>query len=67
MESFEHDSCLRGYHVYQTIWSAVVGESLTCRRELLNLRDRYSVAVLKDDVTIGHLPAKVSRICSIFL
>ena len=48
-------------------WDAVVGESLTCRREPLNPRDRYTLAVMKNDVIIGHLPAKVSRICSIFL
>ena len=58
MASFECDSCVRGYHVYQSIWSAAVGESLTCRREPLNPQDRYSVAVMKDDVIIGYLLAK---------
>ena len=45
---------MRGYHIYQTIWDAVVGETLECRRQPLNEHDRYAVAVTKDDVIIGH-------------
>ena len=56
---------MRGYHVYQTIWDAVVGETLECRRQPLNEHNRYAVAVIKDDVIIGHLPRKVSRLCSL--
>ena len=41
MADFERVSCMRGYHVHRYIWDAVVGESLTCRREPLNPRDRY--------------------------
>ena len=51
MASYEHNSCMRGYHVYQSIWSAVVGETLTCKRESLNPRDRYSMAVYLQQVT----------------
>lgn len=67
METLEKDLCIRGYHVYQQIWSAAVGEVLSCCREPTNLRDRYAVAVEKDDIIIGHLPRKVSRVCSIFM
>ena len=31
------------------------------------MKDRYAVAVIKDGVIIGHLPRKVSRVCSLFL
>ena len=29
------------------------------------LYDRYAIAVMKDDVVIGHLPRALSRICSL--
>ena len=45
MENFERELCVRGYHVYQRIWTAAVGEVLHCEREPTNSRDRYAVAV----------------------
>ena len=35
--------------------------------EVLNSLDHYAVAVVRDDVVVGHLPKKISRICSLFL
>ena len=67
METCERFCCVRGYHVYQDIWSASVGEVLPCEREPANSTGRYAVAVTKDGVIIGHLPRKVSRVCSLFL
>ena len=46
METFERELCVRGYHVYQRIWMAAVGEVLHCEREPTNSRDRYAVAVV---------------------
>lgn len=66
MES-EVACCVRGYHVYQAIWTAVVGEELVCEREPTNSLDRYAVAVLKNEIIIGHLPRKTSKVCSLFL
>ena len=65
METFERELCVRGYHVYQRIWTAAVGEVLHCEREPTNSRNRYAVAVKKDEIAIGHLPRKVSRVCSL--
>ena len=65
--TFEKDCCVRGYHIYQRVWDAAIGENLICRREPTNERDRYAVAVTKDGTVIGHLPRKVSRVCSLFL
>ena len=45
METFERKLCVRGYHVYQRIWTAAVGEVLHCEQEPTNSRDRYAVAV----------------------
>ena len=46
---------------------AVVGESLVCERDPENASDRYAVAVKNEGTIIGHLPRKVSRVCSLFL
>ena len=45
-----------------------MGEELLCERELGNVVDRYAIAVKKPDsgVTVGHLPKKISRVCSMF-
>ena len=57
---------MRGYHVYKDIWEANVGEELECVRERRNEKDRYAVAVVKNDTIIGHLPRKISKVCSFF-
>ena len=67
MDGYERVLCIRGYHVYQAIWTAAIGEVLPCVRELTNTEDRYAVAVQRNGITVGHLPKKVSRICSLFL
>ena len=67
MAEWEVDSCVCGYHVYESIWVAVLGERIVCIREPLNSRDRYAVALKKDGVVIGHLPQKISRVCSSFI
>ena len=53
--------------MYSSIWDISIGEQLECAREPLNDSDRYAVAVIKDSVTIGHLPRKISQVCSLFL
>ena len=64
---YERSCCVRGYHVYKAIWTASVGEPLICERVPENASDRYAVAVKKEGTIIGHLPRKVSRVCSLFL
>ena len=56
-----------GYHVHKAIWRAAITETLDCGREPTNASDRYAVAVVRGCVIIGHLPRKISRVCSIFL
>lgn len=60
MDEWEIPSCIRGYHVYKSVWAAVVAEVLLCSRELTNSADRCAVAVLKNEVVIGHIPRKIS-------
>lgn len=67
MEGFERPCCIRGHHIYKDIWEAAIGEHLACEGENANNHDHYAVAVLKDRTIVGHLPRKVSRVCSLFL
>ena len=67
MEKFFERSCFRGYHVYKTVWAAMVGEALVCEREPKNSSDRYTVAVKNEGTIIEHSPRKLSRVCSLFL
>ena len=48
----EVESCVCSHHVYSTIWIPVLGELLTCKRELDNSEDRYAVAICKIEDTI---------------
>ena len=67
METFQKESCVRGYHRYRELWDAVVGEELGCQRERGNATDMYAVAVIKDSTIVGHLPRKISKICALFI
>ena len=49
-DEYGRDLCVRGYHVYEAVWRAVVGETLACEREPRNEHDRYAVAVKKTDI-----------------
>ena len=57
-----------GYLVYGEHWTAILGEKLTCEREIGNVVDGYTVAVKNDGgQIIAHVPRKISRMCSSFL
>ena len=43
------------------------GEQLLCRREDDNIHDLFSVAMIKNNYTVGHVPKKISTTCSLFL
>jgi hypothetical protein len=62
-------SCVRGYHVYQKVWEAPVGEELVCKPQENNTNNCYAVAVVRayDNEVVGHLPKKISRMCWLFL
>ena len=59
---------VRGYHVYQRIWSPTIGESLTTAREPDNIHDKHAVSVLDDTLcVVGHVPQEISRECFYFI
>ena len=43
------ESCVRGCHIYQELWEAVIGEELQCQRERDNPADMYAVVVRKNE------------------
>ena len=45
------EAMICGYHEYQSIWEAEIGENLTCIVEPgnVNVRDPYAVAVTKSE------------------
>jgi len=54
--------CIRGYHVYNEIWTAVFGV------ELHIVVDQYVMAVTKDSVKLWNtFQEKNSRLCSMFM
>ena len=56
-----------GYYVYQDIWDVAIHEELVCVREPDNLQDPFTVAVVKSHHMVGHVPLKISSVCSLFL
>ena len=60
---FEIESMVCGYHCYNAIWDATIGEELPCKLP----EDRFAVAVVRGEVTVGHVPKRISSICSSFL
>ena len=52
LEEYKTLSCVCGYHEYQRVWTAAVGEELCCKRETRqNPRDPYAVVVKKDGIS----------------
>ncbi len=67
MAAFSVEAMVRGYHVYESIWTAVVGEEFPCVREPGNTFDPLAVAVKREETIIGHVPRKISSTCALFL
>ncbi len=62
--SFCVEAMVRGYHTYQSVCTAVVGEELPCQPETVNSRDPVAVAVLKDEA-IRFVRAYMSIVTSL--
>ena len=61
------ESCVRGFHVYQDIWTPTTGEGLPCQVEDSHDTDPYAVAIKKRADIIGHVPRKISAAYSRFI
>ena len=67
METFQKESRVRGYHVYKELWEAAAGEELECQRQRRDGADAYAVAAVREGTAVGHVPRRISRICSLFI
>ena len=52
-------------HVYKS--TPEIGEELSTVRETSNTHDRFAVTIRKGTLTIGHVPAEISKVCWFFL
>lgn len=53
--SYNLDSFIKGYHVYQVVWSPELLEELNAVPEPSNVVDKYPVCVQRDGEVVGHL------------
>ena len=65
--SYEFDSFIRGYHVYQHIWAPVEGKTYSCTREPENEQGCNAVAVRYEDRVMGNIPLAISNCIFLFL
>jgi hypothetical protein len=63
---FNFESSIRGYHVYQSIWTYKIGEKLRCDREENIPNDKFAVKFVRNDGNkkqcVGHVPIKHSKV-----
>ena len=66
---FVYPCVVRGFHVYRFYWDPVIGEKLTTQPDPDGRKfgDKHSVAVMKDGMTVGHLPKDISCLAKYFI
>ena len=54
-------SVVRGFHVYKAILTPVWNVEHSTQQEHVNREDQYAVAIINNDVVVGHLPRELSQ------
>lgn len=69
VSSVRIQSFVRGYHVYNRIWTPFIGEVATTTIENSNPHNRHAIAVLEGEslCCVGHIPREISRDCAFFI
>ena len=67
MSEFIIDSAIQGFHVYKSLWTLEIGKELSTVQETSNTHHHFAVAIRKGTLTIGHVPAGISKVCWFFL
>ena len=67
LQALEINSYVRGYQAYMDTWTPVLGQALILKREPSNYKNKHAVAVLYDDVIVGHVPYNLAPRFSQFL
>ena len=65
--SISVESIVRGHHVFKEVWSPRRGDKFYLQVEEFNRCDRYAVAIVVDEETVGHVPREVSKLFYYFL
>ena len=60
-------SVVRRHHVYKSVWSPSIGETLPLLEDAGNEHDAYAVNVVKESTVVDHAPREVSRTFYYFL
>ena len=58
---------MRGYLVHKDTWATAVGEELPCQSEDGNRADSFAVAMVIGEAIVGHVPKRISSVCSLYL
>ena len=66
MIEFTLNSIVHDYYIYRDVWNTSVRETVNCERESRNLKDTYTVALLKDGVIVGHVPRTISCMYTLY-
>ena len=67
MSSYRMESCIRGFNIYEEVWTPFIGERLGCADERSNREDPFAVAIKRGTETVGHIPRTISCVCTLFL
>ena len=64
---FSAACCIRGYHIYNwTQWTVETGSILTKRPGAL-VEDKYTIAIIYNNQTVGHVPKFLPKLSFFFL
>ena len=69
---FAFDLYVPGFHVYQAVWSPIIGEEdLECKHEKENEEDEFAIGVycydLQRETLVRHIPRNISKFVNKFL
>ena len=67
MSEFIIDSAIWGFHLYKSLQMPEIGKELFTGWETASMHDRFAVTIRKDALTIGHVPAEISKVYWFFL
>ena len=67
MSSAKFNLVIRGYHVYQDVWKAKLGDELIFKCDMTNRFDKYAVKAVFNHSVVGHVPRDISKVCFYFI
>ena len=66
MDSFTVKLIIRGYHIYEEMWSSVI-EVLVCHCNTQNCHDPFAIAACKGTTVVRQIPRWISAIFYVYL